>query len=205
VTRAALAASCILAACVTACAGDPALQVGDTGPGGGTVFYVADVPFPCGERLETTCTHLEAAPPDAERRLPWSGQGNHDADVEGAEHADIGGGAANSVAITAVPGNETGTAAAWARDYEHGGKTDWYLPASEELEELCKYAHGNATGDPTEVCNNEGLLSPDFTPDDYWSSTEQGPARARIVDIERGGTGTIFKPSSYLARPIRAF
>ena len=36
--------------------------VGDTGPGGGTVFQVSTTPFACGPNLERTCTYLELGP-----------------------------------------------------------------------------------------------------------------------------------------------
>ena len=36
--------------------------VGDTGPGGGIIFYVASTPFKCGPTRAATCTYLEAAP-----------------------------------------------------------------------------------------------------------------------------------------------
>ena len=36
--------------------------VGNTGPGGGTIFYVASTPFYCGSTLSETCNYLEVAP-----------------------------------------------------------------------------------------------------------------------------------------------
>ena len=36
--------------------------VGNTGPGGGKIFYVAATPFACGPTLAASCTYLEAAP-----------------------------------------------------------------------------------------------------------------------------------------------
>ena len=37
--------------------------VGDTGPGGGTVFYVASSPFTCAPDQGSKCTYLEAENP----------------------------------------------------------------------------------------------------------------------------------------------
>jgi hypothetical protein len=42
--------------------GGTACVVGDVGPGGGTVFYVATTPFACGPTRSESCLYLEAAP-----------------------------------------------------------------------------------------------------------------------------------------------
>ena len=44
----------------TACAEGGECQVGDIGPGGGTIIYVDTKGFPCGEYLRDECTTLEA-------------------------------------------------------------------------------------------------------------------------------------------------
>jgi hypothetical protein len=44
------------------CATGGTCIVGDTGPGGGKIFYVATTPFACGPTRAATCTYLEAAP-----------------------------------------------------------------------------------------------------------------------------------------------
>lgn len=60
-------------------AGDAAstLELGDPGPGGGTIFYVSEQRFPCGPTLEDLCDFLEAAPSDwfgymEDPKIPWS-------------------------------------------------------------------------------------------------------------------------------------
>ena len=57
------------------CVADLVCQVGDTGPGGGTIFYVNDAGFNCGPNHTATgsptngkCNYLEFAPPT------WNGQ-----------------------------------------------------------------------------------------------------------------------------------
>ena len=45
---------------VTTCADGGECQVGDIGPGGGTIIYVDTKGFPCGESLRDECTTLEA-------------------------------------------------------------------------------------------------------------------------------------------------
>jgi hypothetical protein len=44
------------------CANGGVCVLGNTGPGGGKVFYVATTTFTCGANLELTCKYLEASP-----------------------------------------------------------------------------------------------------------------------------------------------
>jgi LysM repeat protein len=44
------------------CADGGVCALGNTGPGGGKVFYVAPTTFTCGANLELTCKYLEASP-----------------------------------------------------------------------------------------------------------------------------------------------
>ena len=44
------------------CANGGVCALGNTGPGGGKVFYVAPTTFTCGANLELTCKYLEASP-----------------------------------------------------------------------------------------------------------------------------------------------
>jgi hypothetical protein len=47
----------------TACSDGGACEIGDVGPGGGTVFYVEQSgSFQCGPTLNLTCQYLEVAP-----------------------------------------------------------------------------------------------------------------------------------------------
>ena len=55
----------LVALLFSSCAGDAGYVVGDAGPGGGIVFYVADEPFRCGPDFVSNCTFLEAAPVEA--------------------------------------------------------------------------------------------------------------------------------------------
>lgn len=182
------------------------LGVGERGPGGGTVYYVAEEPFACGEDLETWCRYLEVSPVDAETSLPWAGPGNHAVTVPGTAGHSIGEGRRNSRDVARherdLPGN---SAAVYAASYENDGYDDWYLPSLGELNELCKYANNQQTGDPTVGCDGDDNLRNGFAADDYWSSTQLDDRRAFLIDIHLGGAGSIYKPSRYRVRPIRAF
>jgi len=98
-----------------------AYQVGDTGPGGGRVFYVAGMP-------EWRGLYLEAAPNDEPRDVMWGCEGT----PTGATDTMIGTGKANTAKILAKC-TAAGIAARVAADYRGGGKSDWFLPSIDEL------------------------------------------------------------------------
>lgn len=170
------------------------------------MFFVAAKPFACGESLEDLCNHLEVSPADAETVLPWTPMTAPPGEIPVAGGRAIGEGRSNTEAITAATGGLPGdSAAAWAVAYERNGHDDWYLPSLDELNELCKYANHQSTGDTSVTCDGNGNLRPGFADDDYWSSTQAGAGEAILIDVPLGGAGRIGKASRYRARPIRAF
>jgi hypothetical protein len=120
--------------------------IGDVGPGGGIVFFVAPEQFEsAGSDCATQCRYLEVAPSDSEVIRTWSSGTNQAILLPPAPDErwvlGIGSGMANTKRIVDQPGNEPGSsAAAYAHEYENNGKTDWHLPSLLELNELCKYA-----------------------------------------------------------------
>jgi len=115
--------------------------VGQTGPGGGKVFYYAAGGFSCGASLSNTCHWLESAP------VTWNG-GSNDPDLSWSNIANgsnllsgltdaIGSGYKNSILIQAQNGtynsstNSYGAGAAMA--YRGGGLSDWYLGSLQEI------------------------------------------------------------------------
>jgi hypothetical protein len=95
-------------------------MVGDTGPGGGIVFYDAGSVQPWGR-------YLEAGPELA--AAAWC---DDFWDVAGTK-TTIGSGKKNTKLITAACGSG---AANTVSDYDGGGKTDWFLPSKDELKAL---------------------------------------------------------------------
>jgi hypothetical protein len=175
-------------------------SVGDTGPGGGIIFYVAEAPFACGPTLNEVCQYLEAAPnnwsgrglTEEDPRITWAAEDNQSTSVAGALGTAIGTGYANSLAIANQAGNNaTNSAAALALGYSGGGAEDWHLPSSEELRELWKIRI-----DPHNI-----LLF--FS---YWSSTqnENNPGQAWDSGGDSPAAGGQ-KYSTTMVRPIRAF
>jgi hypothetical protein len=192
--------------------------VGQTGPGGGKVFYVAATAFSCGPTLAATCTYLEAAPSgwntDADPSLTWSTNSNNNQTTRvlgaGALQTAIGTGYQNSDAIVAQTGNVAATSAAVAaRAYRGNSLSDWYLPSKDELNQMCKWARNQAWVSDATACDNSGSLNsgPGASGfrDHYWSSSESGADTAWYQRFTSGGQGGANKDFAYSVRPVRAF
>ena len=170
-----------------------ALTIGNTGPGGGKIFYVStSTGFACGPTLNETCYYLEAAPTSGasawtDAIYAWSGNTNTDIG-DAAKGTAIGTGYKNSLAI--VEQNSTASKAATvARAYAGGFNNDWYLPSKGELNQL--YSQKTPVGG--------------FEAGLYWSSTEGSTNSAWYLKFSNGDQTTTGKSGAYFVRPIRAF
>jgi hypothetical protein len=68
--------------------------------------------------------------------------------------------------------NSTDFAAGVAWAYTNNSKTDWFLPSKNELNELCKYARTQTTGNTATLCDTPGAIGSGFSSGFYWSSSE---------------------------------
>jgi hypothetical protein len=172
-------------------------DLGDTGPGGGKIFYYSSGGFTCGPTRAATCTYLEAAPSGwntgADPGISWATNVNNNrlttVPAPGAIQTAIGTGFQNSDAIVAQTGNVAATSAAVAaRAYRGNSLTDWYLPSKDELNAL--YLQRTTVG---------GLAG------GYWSSSEERNSHAWGQDFNNGNQGAGDKFLGNVVRPIRAF
>ena len=195
-----------------ACAAGGICVFGDTGPGGGIVFYVhaAGGTFTCGAARASRCTYLEAAPTNwligttGDPAREWATGTNQSISVGSTSFA-IGAGYANSLLVVAQVNNvAASSAAALAREYSGGSKTDWFLPSKDELNELCKYARQQTTGTGT-VCATSGPLRPGFSASHYWSSSERVASDAWDQHFNFGSQANATKDFALKVRPVRAF
>lgn len=184
---------------VASCATGGTCILGDTGPGGGKVFYVqASGTFACGPILASTCKYLEAAPATGtsawvDQNYLWSG---NTTDLIGASASgvSIGTGYSNTLAIIGQSGGgDTSSRAATATRAYRGpnGLSDWFLPSQNEVYQLHL---------------NNVLVSLGESFDDFWSSTEAGSTGAMIT--WNHGDGSFYgngKDTLNAVRPIRAF
>lgn len=141
------------------CAAGGKCVLGDTGPGGGVVFYDA------GSR-QWWGRYLEARPIRRGRGLPWL-VGNVRAINSHSDDAittrvridakAIGMGQVNTSAIVAAVGDGR-YAAKFVDDLVLGGKSDWFLPSKDELNALYRF--------------RAIRMRPQMDTGPYWTSTE---------------------------------
>ncbi len=168
------------------CATGGTCKVGDAGPGGGKVFYVAPKTFTCGKDLNATpaatCKYLEAAPTDYQvngqgAKVAWGCKGK----LTGVTATAIGTGKANTATILEkciIEGIAADVANKYSTNTAVAGQ--WFLPSKDELIELCKYARQPtlvASGGTVQAAGggtacSEGDLRTGFAADYYWSSSE---------------------------------
>jgi len=213
-------------------------SVGDRGPGGGIVYYVSANFFTStGSTCNTQCKYLEVAP------ATWQGSGvaddltyqwsNNTSTATGQDNATVSteGIAANSAyekanwqigkgfSNTSVMKVSEATSAAQAAVLAYAGDStagQWFIPSMNELNELCKYARGQTTGDLTVACvtgsgtfkstANAGTDLGGFVASYYWSSSENVASNAWRQAFDDGtqkSTGA--KLDTRYVRPVRAF
>jgi hypothetical protein len=189
------------------CATGGTCVVGNTGPGGGTVFYVASSTFTStGSACNTACKYLEAAPvgwvtantPAGQFNCGDSGTSTSDpmcrwsgntTEAIGSTGTAIGTGYANTSAMIAQSGiaEDAGTV---SRAFRGGGKTDWYLPSQDELNQMFDQQ------------TTIGGLSLGV----YWSSSESGADGAWGRDFgSLSGSYRLGKGLKFFLHPVRAF
>ena len=172
-------------------------EVGDPGPGGGTIFYV-DMNRPVGSQyFEAACAGWTNScdgttdDPQAEWADPEDKQGC-DGDLPGADGLLIGTGERNTADILA--GCATwGIAAQLADEYTRtvNGVVygDWFLPSQDELHRM--YAKRASVGG--------------FLDNLYWSSSEVDHGRAWVEFFYNGDQLIGGKKDPWYMRPVRSF
>ena len=167
--------------------------LGDTGPGGGTIFYVADglngttFGFTMTDD-SSTAYYLEAAPSDIGPPISWAAS-----DDSINTSIGLGDGRKNTANILAFYTSATTTNNAAKACTALG--TGWFLPSIEELIILCEYNDRNS--------NNElGLSVMQY----YWSSSQDNITAAIVYDRNGPGFYSDYKTlTTARARAIRAF
>ena len=221
-TAAEIAAGTTTTTVALTCATGGVCALGDTGPGGGKVYYVhASGTFACGATRSQTCKYLEVAPNTwsggaADPEKLWATSTYSSTDILTITNDSvpynnvlgIGLGYKNSLAIVGQ-GNDTTTAAGAARAYGGGSQSDWYLPTTAELNLLCQWAR-DVTQSVTTACTGGTLntgtgASGGFSPDLYWSSSEFNVNFAWFQYFDFGFQSNSSKFFAFCVRPVRAF
>jgi hypothetical protein len=115
----------------------------------------------------------------------------------------------------AYGGSSAASAAAISYAGTDSSAGQWFIPSMNELNELCKYARGQATGTPSVACNSSGTLKTTafagrdlggFKDTYYWASNEFSAANANMIEFIAGSNSNWKKTLANMSiRPIRAF
>lgn len=168
----------ILNASTTAC--PCSIAIGDTGPGGGKVFYVD----------QFSCTALESITSDLGGLHRWGCY----LTLLNVGGSAIGTGAANTQTIVGSCG-ESNVAAKLCDNLVSGGKSDWFLPSRDELAQM--YV-------------NRLVIGGTWYDYGHWSSTEWLAAQpsghsAYMQQWNTGSQSTLNKTTDLAVRCIRVY
>ena len=158
------------------CATCSACAVGDTGPGGGKVFYIAS-----GVCYEAPTSDQSTVI----RKYKW---GCYGTEISGADGTAIGTGYQNTQAILAGC-EERPIASSVCSSLTLGGKSDWFLPSKDELNQM--YIQRSVIGG--------------FSSNDYWSSSQFSSNNAWLQYFGNGLQYGYIKDYSGQVRCSRSF
>ena len=160
-------------------------EISDIGPGCGIIFYIASSGFAVTGAGSFTANYLEAAPANTATTLAWASISFNSTNITGTLTA-IGTGKENTRLILATDANAP--AAKACKDYSNNGKSDWFLPSKDELNEMYK------------ARSHLGISSGYF-----WSSSQYNLNYAWLQDFFDGFRSDHNKPNDLFVRAIRAF
>lgn len=161
---------------------DPNSLVGTQGPGGGYIFYDKG-------SYSNSWRYLEAAP------YGWSGGGADPAAAWGDGSTSIstatglGDGSSNTTNIIAA--FPSGSYAANLAGAYQNGYSDWFLPSTDELNQVYSNLKGNNLGG--------------FGDTTYWSSNEIVVNNVEIINFTDQSSNYVSRTENHAIRPIRFF
>lgn len=179
----------------TVCDGDAVpCAVGDLTGSGGTVFYVSETPFPCGDGYE--CTVMEAAPlgwygSDVDPNPMWCADDQPGFNEDIGTRTAFGTGWDNTAALITACG--PASAAGLATSYDGGGLSDWFLPSKDELDAMMSAS--------VVLFSSEQPGASEW----YWSSSESDSTDAWNQSFNTGSQESNMRFIELAVRPVRAF
>jgi hypothetical protein len=175
------------------CATENICAVGDTGPGGGIVFYAGAAFTETGTVCNTRCNYLELAPKFWKSNPEPVGQLSPVSSYPSAATSDLfGAGWSNTNTLTAYANNTTGVYAAVRYGSATGTVGQWFLPSNYEMAALYN-----------------SPINTQLTEDWYWTSTYRGGFAGAEYYFPKN-SGDIMPyfgafAGAHSVRPIRAF
>ena len=163
---------------------DTGYKIGDRGPAGGYIFYINE------NAGSGEWKYLEAAPEDLSGSYKWGSDGTHGTDTA------IGKGQSNTKALMEAKKNDSSLSFPAAEEcdkYTYGGYDDWFLPSSEELNEMYKNLASADKGGTWQ----EGW---------YWSSSEKDSDHTYYQSFLTGSPSDNLRGNNTnCVRPVRMF
>jgi hypothetical protein len=156
------------------------LSVGQTGPGGGIVFFNKG-------NANGGWQYLESAASDQSTGIQWGCSGTF---IPGTQFT-VGSGEANTSLIVAGC-NDASFAAKLCDNLSLGGQTDWFLPSRDELNLMYKNMYLNSQGN----FNTSAV---------YWGSTETDSGTAWTFNFGNEYASNYSKSDTTYVRAVRAF
>ena len=176
-------------------------NIGDTGPGGGIVFYVSEIAFPVPQPNGETkmCRYMEVSPVDIGKSQCGDGSEEEPHTLRG-----LGTGLMNTYNIVSYNADNMTTAncAAYAclmYSTQTTRKGEWWLPSSVELNLLYKNLRDKV------IATSSGNEEYEYY---YWSSSLYYYDRStytRNQSFSDGGQGSYRKNNALSVRAVRAF
>jgi hypothetical protein len=198
---------------VRPCSDGGACAIGETGPGGGAVFYIASTQQSWGRYLEAAPKTWNAGTQDPE--LAWCNVSSAWIGGSASQQTQnlFGAGPANTALM--ISGCSSGAGVS-VGSYNSSGRSpvsDWYIPTLVEFNELCKFAFNVSDNNPAISCATAfsgGIrtLRADFVSGIYYTSYEENVSFVKTMRFDvnnEGGVVGAEKPRPFRVRPIRAF
>ncbi len=174
-------------------------KVGDRGPGGGVIFYIADstkeseYTDASGNKQKLQWKYLEAAPCDVSRDTEWGSDGEYGTET------GIGDGWSNTGKLREAGINNFPAARACIT-YSNNGFSDWFLPSGDELNELYEAKKNNSAVEA--IAPDGGSL---WHSGYYWTSSEHEGNKSWFQDFGSGERDFTCRDDQKNVRPVRAF
>lgn len=161
-------------------------KAGDTGPGGGIIFYVNP------NAKADKWTYLEVGKSDISPQDQYKFKWGPTIEECGTGEK-IGDGLNNTKKLAAKGSSHEAASAVYGKDLYGNKCKDWFIPSRDEIKLLYESI-------------KSGILNPEsFSPDYYWTSSEEGDSGAWKINLQSGKSFEELRTNECRIRPVRRF